>query len=45
MIQTIRESSLGLIVGDKLTNLPVGKSYRALLMNFINVVDRNKSPF
>jgi len=45
MIQTIRESSLDLIVGNNILNIPVGKSYRALLMNYINVVDRNKTPF
>jgi DNA-binding LytR/AlgR family response regulator len=42
MIKTITESSLDMIVGDNLINLPVGKSYRVQLMNYINVVDRNK---
>ena len=43
MIKTITESSLDLIVGDNLINMPVGKSYRVQLLNYINVVDRNKT--
>jgi DNA-binding LytR/AlgR family response regulator len=38
MIQTIKENSLDLTVGDTLKNIPVGKSYRDMLLNDINVM-------
>jgi DNA-binding LytR/AlgR family response regulator len=38
MIQTIKENSLDLIVGDTIKNIPVGKSYRDMLLNDINVM-------
>jgi hypothetical protein len=40
MIQTIKENSLDLNVGDSLKNIPVGKSYRDSLLNDINVMAR-----
>jgi len=40
MIQAIKENSLDLIVGDTFKNLPVGKSFRDLLLNNINVMAR-----
>ncbi|MFH0842740.1 MAG: LytTR family DNA-binding domain-containing protein [Bacteroidota bacterium] len=40
MIQTIRENSLDLIVGDTIKNIPVGKSFRDTLLNDINVMAR-----
>lgn len=40
MIQTIKESSLDLIVGNVLKNIPVGKSFRDTLLNDINVMAR-----
>jgi len=40
MIQTIRDNSLDLFVGDSLKNIPVGKSYRDSLLNDINVMAR-----
>jgi DNA-binding LytR/AlgR family response regulator len=39
-IQTIHENSLDLIVGDTLKNFPVGKSFRDLLLNNINLMAR-----
>jgi DNA-binding LytR/AlgR family response regulator len=38
MIQTIKENSLDLIVGDTMKSIPVGKSYRDILLNDINVM-------
>ncbi|MGD0753959.1 MAG: LytTR family DNA-binding domain-containing protein [Bacteroidales bacterium] len=40
MIQTIQENSLDLIVGDTIKNFPVGKSFRDLLLNNINMMSR-----
>jgi DNA-binding LytR/AlgR family response regulator len=40
MIQTIKENSLDLIVGDTIKNVPVGKSFRDTLLNDINVMAR-----
>jgi DNA-binding LytR/AlgR family response regulator len=40
MIQTINQDSLGLIVGDKMKNIPLGKSFRDLLLNNINIMSR-----
>lgn len=40
MIQTIKENSLDLVVGDTLKNIPVGKSFRDTLLNDINVMAR-----
>src|SRR4030042_1989171 len=38
MIQTIKENSLDLIVGDTLKSIPVGKSFRDTLLNDIHVM-------
>lgn len=38
MIQTIRENSLDLIVGGTEKSIPVGKSFRDILLNDINVM-------
>jgi DNA-binding LytR/AlgR family response regulator len=40
LIQTIKENSLDLIVGNTLQNIPVGKSYRDFLLDDINVMAR-----
>jgi DNA-binding LytR/AlgR family response regulator len=40
LIQTIQENSLDLIVGDTIKNFPVGKSFRDLLLNNINMISR-----
>ncbi|MDO9581459.1 MAG: LytTR family DNA-binding domain-containing protein [Bacteroidales bacterium] len=40
IIQTIKENSLDLIVGDEVKNIPLGKSFRDLLLNDINVMYR-----
>ncbi len=40
MIQAIQENTLNLIIGDTLINLPVGNSFRDLLMNNINKMPR-----
>jgi DNA-binding LytR/AlgR family response regulator len=40
MIQTIKENSLDLIVGDTIKSIPVGKSFRDSLLNDINVMAR-----
>jgi DNA-binding LytR/AlgR family response regulator len=40
MIQTIKENSLDLKVGDTLKSIPVGKSFRDTLLNDINVMAR-----
>lgn len=40
MIQAIKENSLDLIVGDTVKNIPVGKSFKDLLLNDINVMAR-----
>jgi DNA-binding LytR/AlgR family response regulator len=40
MIQTIKENSLDLNVGDTLKSIPVGKSFRDTLLNDINVMAR-----
>ncbi len=40
MIQSIKDNSLDLKVGDTVKNIPVGKSYRDSLLNDINVMAR-----
>ncbi len=40
MIQTIKENSLDLIVGNTMKSIPVGKSFRDTLLNDINVMAR-----
>ncbi len=40
MIQTIKENSLDLMVGDTIKSIPVGKSFRDTLLNDINVMAR-----
>ncbi len=40
MIQTIKENSLDLLVGDTIKSIPVGKSFRDTLLNDINVMAR-----
>ena len=40
MIQAIKENSLDLFVGDTFRNLPLGKSYRDLLLNEINLMTK-----
>lgn len=40
MIQSIKESSLDIIVGHTVKNIPVGKSFRDSLLNDINVMAR-----
>ena len=40
MIQTIKENTLDLLVGDSLKSIPVGKSFRDSLLNDINVMAR-----
>ena len=40
MIQTIKEDSLDLIVEKTLKNVPIGKSYRNLLLDNINMMNR-----
>jgi DNA-binding LytR/AlgR family response regulator len=40
MIQTIKENTLDLIVGDVVKSIPVGKSFRDSLLNDINVMAR-----
>ncbi|HBC80216.1 MAG TPA: DNA-binding response regulator [Bacteroidales bacterium] len=40
MIQSIKESSLDIMVGHTLKNIPVGKSFRDSLLNDINVMAR-----
>jgi len=40
MIQVIKENSLDLIVGNTIKNVPIGKSYRVLLLDGINVMSR-----
>ena len=40
MIQTIKENSLDLIVGDTIKSIPVGKSFRDALLDDINVMAR-----
>jgi DNA-binding LytR/AlgR family response regulator len=40
MIQTIKENSLDIIVGNTLKSIPVGKSFRDSLLNDINVMAR-----
>ncbi len=40
MIQAIKESSLDLMVGHTIKNIPVGKSFRDSLLNDINVMAR-----
>ena len=44
MIKTINECSLDMIVGNELKSLPVGKSFRSVLLNDINVMDRKNLP-
>jgi len=39
-IQTIKENSLDLLVGGEKKNIPVGKSFRDILLNDINVMAR-----
>lgn len=40
MIQTIKENSLDLMIGESMKNIPVGKSFRDTLLNDINVMAR-----
>ena len=40
MIQSIKEDTLNLFVGDTLKNLPIGKSFRELLLKNINLIAR-----
>jgi hypothetical protein len=40
MIQAIKESSLDIMVGHTVKNIPVGKSFRDSLLNDINVMAR-----
>lgn len=40
MIESIKENSLDLIVGETLKNFPVGKSYKDLLLKNINMMSR-----
>jgi DNA-binding LytR/AlgR family response regulator len=40
MIQAIKESSLDIMVGHSVKNIPVGKSFRDSLLNDINVMAR-----
>jgi DNA-binding LytR/AlgR family response regulator len=40
MIQTIKENSLDIIVGNAMKSIPVGKSFRDTLLNDINVMAR-----
>jgi DNA-binding LytR/AlgR family response regulator len=40
MIQTIKENTLDLIVGNDMKSIPVGKSFRDTLLNDINVMAR-----
>ncbi len=40
MIQAIKESSLDIVVGHTVKNIPVGKSFRDSLLNDINVMAR-----
>jgi DNA-binding LytR/AlgR family response regulator len=40
MIQSIKENSLDLIVGNTIKSIPVGKSFRDMLLNDINVMAR-----
>jgi DNA-binding LytR/AlgR family response regulator len=40
LIQAIKENSLDLVVGNTVKNIPVGKSYRDILLNDINVMAR-----
>jgi DNA-binding LytR/AlgR family response regulator len=40
MIQAIKENSLDLIIGDTVKSIPVGKSFRDILLNDINVMAR-----
>ena len=40
MIQSIKENTLDLLVGDNVKSIPVGKSFRDTLLNDINVMAR-----
>jgi DNA-binding LytR/AlgR family response regulator len=40
MIQTIKESSLEVVTGNKVKNIPVGNSFREPLLNAINVMNK-----
>ena len=40
LIQTIKENSLDLMIGNTLQSIPVGKSYRDFLLDDINVMAR-----
>jgi DNA-binding LytR/AlgR family response regulator len=40
MIQTIKDDSLDLIIGNTFKNLPIGKSFRDLLLNNITLMNR-----
>jgi DNA-binding LytR/AlgR family response regulator len=40
MIQSIKENTLDLLVGDSVKSIPVGKSFRDTLLNDINVMAR-----
>lgn len=45
MIKTINESSLDLIVGYNIKNIPIGKSFRALLLTDINIVEKKNTAY
>jgi DNA-binding LytR/AlgR family response regulator len=40
MIKAIKESSLDLIIGDELRDIPIGQSYKDPLLNRINIMSR-----
>jgi len=40
MIRSINENSLDLVVGGTLKNIPVGKSFRHILLNDINIMEK-----
>jgi len=40
LIKTIKESSLDLIIGNELRDIPIGQSYRDPLLNRINIMTR-----
>lgn len=40
MIQTIQENTLDLIVGNSLKSVPLGKSFREILLNDLNIMAR-----
>jgi DNA-binding LytR/AlgR family response regulator len=38
MIQSIKENSIGILLGGYIKNIPVGKSFRGSLLNYINIM-------